>query len=213
MIPLEAGIFITSNIMGFLLSRYGRFRPYISAGSTITVLGISLCLIIASTSSKAVHVGVLLICGLGLGPLFPCLIVAIQASVERKDLATATALHIFFRMTGSGFGVAINGALFQNQLKNALERSIVPKEFVEMAVSSARKIVDIPVEYRGVVEAIYLDSMRTVFKATIPMAAVMFLLTFNLRHVRLNRKSEAPSGKTEVESDPVAIEVKVDEKR
>ncbi|KAG0240117.1 major facilitator superfamily domain-containing protein [Mortierella sp. GBAus27b] len=201
MIPLEAGIFISSNIFGYLLSRYGRFRTYTSLGSAVTVLGICLCLAIAAVSSKLAHVGALLVCGLGLGPMFPCLIVAIQASVERKDLATVSALHNFFRMTGSGIGVAINGALFQNQLKSALESSTVPEEFVQMAVSSAQRIVDIPVPYRSVVQGIYLDSMKTVFKATIPMAAIMFLLTFNLRHVSLSSRAEAvPAKKAAPES-------------
>ncbi|KAF9352542.1 hypothetical protein BGX34_012104 [Mortierella sp. NVP85] len=214
MITLEAGIFISSNICGVLLSKYGRFRPFITIGSAVGAIGIGLCLVLANTSSKAVHVSVLLVCGLGLGPLFPCLIVALQASVERKDLATVSALHNFFRMSGSGFGVAINGALFQNQLRNALERSNVPKEFVAMAVSSARRIVEIPVEYRGFVEGVYLDSMRTVFKATIPMVLIMFLLTFNLKHVRLNSKpvkqiTEPKSDGTTAASN---VEIKVDEK-
>ncbi|KAG0007021.1 hypothetical protein BGZ65_012382 [Modicella reniformis] len=204
MIPLEAGIFISSNITGILVSRFGRYRPYISTGAGIAVVGTCLSLLLSNNSSRTIHVGVLLVCGLGLGQLFPCLIVAIQAAVERKDLATVTALHTFFRMIGSGVGVAINGALFQNQLKNALERSTVPERFVEVAVSSAQRIVDLPEEYRTVVEDIYLDSMKTVFKATVPMAAIMFLLTFNLRHVSLNGKGTGPSSSAEPQSAAVA---------
>ncbi|KAF9108675.1 hypothetical protein BGX27_008259 [Mortierella sp. AM989] len=196
MIPLEAGIFISSNIAGILVSKYGKYRPYILTGTFLSVLGICLCLVLANTSSKPIHVVILFICGLGIGPLFPCLIVAIQASVERQDLATVSALHNFFRMTGSGFGIAINGALFQNQLKSSLVSSNVPQAIADIAVSSAQKIVDLPDEFRGVVEAIYLDSMRTVFKATIPMAAIMFLLSFNLKHIRLNSKSPAPAEET-----------------
>ncbi|KAG0347517.1 hypothetical protein BG004_007594 [Podila humilis] len=189
MIPLEAGIFISSNVAGILVSRYGKYRPYIFLGTGIAVVGMGLCLVLANTSSKAIHIVILLVCGLGIGQLFPCLIVAIQASVERKDLATVSALHNFFRMTGSGFGVAINGALFQNNLSSELVKAQVPEMYAELAKSSAQKIVDIPdIMVRQVVEAIYLDSMKTVFRATIPMAAIMFLLTFFLKHIRLNAK-------------------------
>lgn len=191
MIPLEAGIFISSNIAGILVSKFGNYRPYIFTGTGIAVIGICLCLVLANTSNKAVHVIVLFVCGMGIGQLFPCLIVAIQASVERKDLATVSALHNFFRMTGSGFGVAINGALFQNHLSSGLAEANVPERYAELAKVSAQKIVEIPTGYREVVEEIYLGSMRTVFKATIPMAALMFLLTFFLKHIRLNAKAPA----------------------
>ncbi|KAF8923988.1 hypothetical protein BGZ58_002312 [Dissophora ornata] len=200
MIPLEAGIFISSNIVGILVSKFGKYRPFIFTGTGGAVVGIGLCLVLTNTASKAIQIIILLVCGLGIGQLFPCLIVAIQAAVERKDLATVSALHNFFRMTGSGFGIAINGALFQNHLKSALDKSAVPAEFANIALTSSQDIVNIPVEYRGTVEGIYLDSMRMVFKATIPMAAILFLLTFNLRHVRLGSKTATPS------ADAVAAE-------
>ena len=65
----------------------------------------------------------------------------------------------------------------------------MPEIYAELAKVSAQKIVEIPDGYREVVEEIYLDSMKTVFKATIPMAALMFLLTFFLEHIRLNAKA------------------------
>ncbi|KAF9420375.1 hypothetical protein BGZ94_009153 [Podila epigama] len=197
LVPLEVGIFISSNVAGILVSKYGKYRPYIFSGTGLAVVGIGLCLVLAGTSSKVAQVIILLVCGLGIGQLFPCLIVAIQASVQRKDLATVSALHNFFRMTGSGFGVAINGAVFQNQMRSGLASSGVPEVYTEMALLSAQRIVDIPSGYRETVEAIYLDAMKTVFKATIPMAAIMFLLTFFLKHIRLNAKATAPTEETQ----------------
>ncbi|ORZ01860.1 major facilitator superfamily domain-containing protein [Lobosporangium transversale] len=193
MIPLEAGIFISSNIAGALATKFGKFKPSLFLGTGIAVIGVGLCLVMANTSSKVFHVVTLFICGLGIGPLFPCLIIAIQAAVERKDLAIVSALLSFFRMTGSGFGVAINGALFQNRLSNSLKASSVPREWAELATVSAHKIIEIPAEYRGIVEKIYLDSMKTVFKAMIPMTGMMFILTFGIQHVRLDPKTTTPT--------------------
>ena len=200
MIPLEAGIFISSNAAGILVSKFGKYRPIIFVATCLSATGIGLCLVLADTASKAIQVVILFVCGLGIGPLFPCLIVAIQASVERKDLATVSALHNFFRLTGSGFGVAINGALFQNQLRTLLTLNQVPEQIAQMAISSAQKIVDLPLEYRDTVEWVYLNSMKLVFKATIPMAAMMILLTFNIRHVRLNSKNPASNTSTNTTS-------------
>ncbi|KAG0230762.1 hypothetical protein BGW41_002398 [Actinomortierella wolfii] len=195
MIPLEAGIFISSNLCGWLVSRYGQYRPYILGGTSIACIGIGLCQVLISSNSKAVQVVILFFCGLGIGNLFPCLIVAIQASVERKDLATVSALHNYFRMTGSGFGVAICGALFHNQLHSKLVASAIPDDYANLARQSAQRIREIPDMYRGVVELLYLQSMRTVFWALIPMSGMMVLLTLLIRHVRLNAKnaSDAPT--------------------
>ncbi|KAF8937287.1 major facilitator superfamily domain-containing protein [Dissophora ornata] len=204
MIPLEAGIFISSNIVGLLVSKFGKCKPFIFTGTGITTVSIGLCLVLANTSSKVIQVIILFVCGCGIGQLFPCLIVAIQASVERKDLATVSTLNNFFRMTGSGFGVAINGALFQNHLNNALAESGVPQEWSDLAKSSAQKIVDIPAEYRGTVEDIYLESMRTVFKALIPMSAMMFVLTFSVRHVRLSVKGPTADA-TKAVASPASV--------
>ncbi|KAG0296631.1 hypothetical protein BGZ98_000875 [Dissophora globulifera] len=206
MIPLEAGVFIFSNIAGILVSKFGKYRPYIFAGTSTTVVGISLCIVLASTSSKAIQVVILFVCGVGTGPLFTCLIVAIQVAVERKDIATVSALQTLFRTTGAGFGIAINGALFQNQLRNSLAQTAVPNEYAQMAISSAQRIVDIPFEFRGIVESIYLDSMKTVFKATIPMAAMMFLLTFNLRQERLDREVTVTPTADATEASTITIE-------
>ncbi|KAF9127494.1 hypothetical protein BGW39_005828 [Mortierella sp. 14UC] len=211
MIPLEAGVFISSNIAGILVSKYGKYRPYIFTGTGIAVVGICLCLVLAETSSKVIHVVVLFVCGMGVGQLFPTLIVAIQASVERTDLATVSALHNFFRMTGSGFGVAINGALFQNNLNSGLDRSGVPVKWTSLAKSSAQKIVEIPELYRTTVEDIYLESMKTVFKATIPMAVMMFLLTFLIRHVRLNVKAAPATLEPEKAESAAAAEKRMEE--
>ncbi|KAF9582704.1 hypothetical protein BGW38_010866 [Lunasporangiospora selenospora] len=188
MIPLEVGIFISSYLAGVLITRYGKCLPYIYSGTGFTLLGIGLCLLLAQTPSKAIHLVVLFICGCGIGQLFPSLIVAIQASVDRKDIATVSALNFFFRMTGSGLGVAINGAIFQNRLAAALVQQGVPEAYAQLARLSAQRLGEIPDAYRGVVELVYLDSIRAVFRATIPMASAMFLLTFLVRHVHLGDK-------------------------
>ncbi|KAF9162706.1 hypothetical protein DFQ26_003311 [Actinomortierella ambigua] len=201
MIPLEAGIFISSNLCGWLVSRYGKYRPYILGGTAVTFITIGLMQVLIDADSKAIQVVILFFCGLGVGNLFPCLIVAIQASVERKDLATVSALHNYFRMTGSGFGVAIGGALFHNQLHTKLVRGEVPEVYANLARQSAQRIVEIPdLFYRSLVQQYYLESMKTVFWALLPMSGMMFVLSLLIRHIRLNFKPATELPKDDVEA-------------
>ncbi|KAF9976174.1 hypothetical protein BGZ73_009028 [Actinomortierella ambigua] len=200
MIPLEAGIFISSNLCGWLVSRYGQYRPFIFGGTSIACITVGLCQVLINSDAKAVQVIILLICGLGMGCLFPCLIVAIQAAVERKDLATVSALHNYFRMTGSGIGVAIGGAIFHNQLHTKLAGSDVPEVYADLARMSAQRIKEISDEFRGTVELFYLQSMKTVFWALLPMSAMMVILSLAIRHVRLNVKPAADLPKDDVEA-------------
>ena len=53
--------------------------------------------------------------GLGFGMVAQVLIVAVQNSVERRELGVATATTGFFRALGGAVGAAVLGAVFAAQ--------------------------------------------------------------------------------------------------
>ncbi|THC90428.1 hypothetical protein EYZ11_010105 [Aspergillus tanneri] len=58
--------------------------------------------------------------GLGIGLLFPSIALAVQSSVPQREVSMAATLVLFFRSMGQAIGVAIGGAILDNQLQNHL---------------------------------------------------------------------------------------------
>ena len=67
----------------------------------------------APQRSAALTLGALTVFGLGFGMVTQILIVAVQNSVERAQLGTATATTSFFRALGGAVGAAVLGTVFQ----------------------------------------------------------------------------------------------------
>jgi MFS family permease len=64
-----------------------------------------------SPSRMATGIG-LLVFGLGFGMVTQVLVTAVQNSVDRRELGTATATTGFFRALGGAVGAAVLGAVF-----------------------------------------------------------------------------------------------------
>ena len=57
---------------------------------------------------------------MGVGGLFQTPLIALQAAMPSRDMATATGSLVLFRLLGSATGVAIGGTILNNQLATRL---------------------------------------------------------------------------------------------
>jgi hypothetical protein len=64
--------------------------------------------------------------GLGFGMVSQVLVLAIQNSVQQRDLGIATASANFFRALGGAIGVAVFGAVFTAELVGPVEAERLP---------------------------------------------------------------------------------------
>lgn len=71
-------------------------------------------------SSDAHLIGYQVVVGIGAGQTFQTSLVAIQAAVERKDMATATGTRNALRMLGGTIGLAACGTLVNNLAQTEL---------------------------------------------------------------------------------------------
>jgi EmrB/QacA subfamily drug resistance transporter len=116
MLPLMAGLIVTSTLAGQMVSRIGRYKPFMIAGGVLLLVGIWLL------SRVTVHTTLPDLCwrmaivGLGLGPGQSLFNVASQNAVEVRDIGVATSTGQFFRQIGATMGVAMFGALLTHRL-------------------------------------------------------------------------------------------------
>jgi EmrB/QacA subfamily drug resistance transporter len=112
MVPAMIGITLSTTLAGRSVARTGRYKRFPVAGLALMTAALALLAALASHPSKtATGIGLALF-GLGFGMVGQILIVAVQNSVDRRDLGIATATTSFFRGFGGAVGAAILGAVF-----------------------------------------------------------------------------------------------------
>jgi EmrB/QacA subfamily drug resistance transporter len=107
LLPMVAGMMISSIGTGQIVSRLGRYKVFIVTGFTIATLSI-LSLLTLGPASPYWHEAIIMaFAGLGLGMAMPILSLAVQNEFEHQDLGAATSSVQLFRGLGSTIGTAI----------------------------------------------------------------------------------------------------------
>jgi EmrB/QacA subfamily drug resistance transporter len=117
MIPMMAGLLLTSVATGQLISRTGRYRQYPIAGCAVFTAALFLLSTMDETTHATTASLFMFVLGVGLGMVMQVLVLAVQNAVEYRDLGTGTSGATFFRSIGSSVGVAVFGTVFNNQLR------------------------------------------------------------------------------------------------
>ena len=107
LLPMVAGMMVSSITTGQLVSKFGRYKPFIVTGFSLATLSI-LSLVTLQPDTPYWHEAVIMaFAGLGLGMAMPILSLAVQNEFGQKDLGAATSSVQLFRGLGSTVGTAI----------------------------------------------------------------------------------------------------------
>jgi EmrB/QacA subfamily drug resistance transporter len=120
MIPFMVSSTLTANLAGLMTRRSGRYKRPPILGLPITIVSVAALAIFATDISATVASCILLIAGIGLGPIFPCTTVAAQNAVERRHLGIVSGAVAFARALGGALGVAVGSALVLGLAAHAL---------------------------------------------------------------------------------------------
>ncbi|GAA4578748.1 hypothetical protein GCM10023194_02400 [Planotetraspora phitsanulokensis] len=112
--PLMLAMVAGSALTGALISRTGRYKPWLLTAPVFLAAGTLLCANLAvDTTTPALIVWMVLI-GLGMGPMLSGLTVAIQSSVPPRHTGTASANLTFFRQIGGSVALALAGTAYSS---------------------------------------------------------------------------------------------------
>ena len=186
MLPMMAGLLLTSIGSGQLISRFGRYKIYPVIGTAITAVGLFLLSTMVPTTDTVTTSAYMLVLGLGLGLVMQVLVVAVQNAVDYRDLGVATSAATFFRSIGGSFGVAVFGAIFSNQLTGNLAHYLDGNVPAGLSTSvSPAAVAQLPPAVHAAFVQAYAESLNAVFLAAVPVALVAFVLTWLLPEVPL----------------------------
>jgi hypothetical protein len=114
LLPLVTVQTVTAFASGIIVSKTGDYYWNLVVGFSIWTVGLGLLSTIDENTSLAKLIGYQILDGIGAGQTFQTSLVAIQASVERKEMATATGLRNFLRMLGGTLALTICSTIVNN---------------------------------------------------------------------------------------------------
>lgn len=122
MLPMTLTFIASSVISGQIVSRTGRPKPVMIAGSIFAIAGIAAILTIHPDTGP-VGIGLrLILAGIGMGPAQNLLNLVSQTAADKADIGAATALSQFSRQIGATMGIALFTTVMTQRLAVDLDQ-------------------------------------------------------------------------------------------
>ncbi|KAJ6161342.1 hypothetical protein N7470_004738 [Penicillium chermesinum] len=120
LLPVTLMQTLSSTLSGLVVHRIGRYRECILLGWVIWAVGLGLFSTLGPHSGLGKQIGYGLLTGVGVGNTLQPALIAVQAGVERRDMAVVTAFRNFVRNLGGTLGLAISGTIINNLLASSI---------------------------------------------------------------------------------------------
>ncbi|MEX3516590.1 MDR family MFS transporter [Corynebacterium camporealensis] len=201
MIPMMVGMIGTSTVIGFIISRTGRYKIYPIIGLAI-VTGSLIWMSRLTVDTSLVQLGVeFYIFGLGLGMVMQVLVLIVQNTFPIALVGTATAANNFFRQIGSALGASLVGSLFIHNMQGEMSTRL-PEAFAQMGPEAApyiekfnsggaansltpEAVTMLPDAIRDAILNSYNYGLTPVIALMVPMAVIALILLLPLREEHL----------------------------
>lgn len=142
LIPLMILLVIGSTLSGFLMKRFG-YKVFAISGMLVSAVGMYLLSTLGAAPPIWTAIIYMMVVGLGMGLSMPTFIVAIQNSIERRLVGTATGTLTLIRSLGATIGVTILGVVmngrfgdrFRPEVYAAASRSGIPQPAADQAIN------------------------------------------------------------------------------
>ncbi len=186
--PLLLG-WVTASIVGTrLLIRTGYYKLAMTGTSILFLGAILLASVGAETSQNLLMVYVTLM-GIGMGLAVPSFLIAVQTTVERRNLGTATSTIQFSRSIGGTLGVSAMGAALGTRLAANLSASGLDPKLVNRLLDplpGSEAVLDSSLRFA------VADAIGIVFILALAAAALALLTVFFYTpRIQLTEKSSS----------------------
>ena len=184
-LPLMAGLLITSTIGGQIVSRTGRYRVFPVVGTAVMSVGIFLLSRLTPHTSTLEASLYMFITGAGIGLVMQVLVVAVQNSVDYSDLGVATSGNTLLRNVGSSVGTAVIGTIFATELASNLSHAFPHSSQLIRSTRtlSSAALAELPPGVRATVLDSYSQALNTAFRVAGFVSIVAFVASWFIKEL------------------------------
>ncbi|WP_033287906.1 MDR family MFS transporter [Amycolatopsis jejuensis] len=195
MLPMVLTLLVASIVSGTLVSRTGKYKIYPLVGTGVMTAGLFLLSLLGTQTGFWESSLYMAVFGLGLGLGMQVLTIAVQNTVDYRDLGVATSGATFLRSMGSSFGAAIFGTIYTNQLHpnlaGVLAEHPLPPGADPRMVDTPQALRQLPAAISEPLIGAYADALHVVFLYVAPVGLAAFVLSFFLKEMPLRDTARA----------------------
>lgn len=198
LIPFMIGIVTFSIVSGKLITKRGHYKRFPIMGLSLMTVGLFMLSTLTQTTPFWQLAIYAVLIGAGLGLSMQTIVIALQNSVEFRDMGVATSANTFFRSIGATMGVALFGTVYASRLAHNLPIEIeklrasnpaalagaTPEKFEALKDNTAVLQTFTPELQAGIINA-FVNSFHVVFLASVPITIIGFFIAFMLRETPL----------------------------
>jgi MFS transporter, DHA2 family, glioxin efflux transporter len=188
-IPLVVSVGLSTIVSGVLITVFGQFGYLMIIGAVMEAIGSGLIYTFEIDTGTGYWVGYQIVAGVGVGIGVQIPIIVNQASADPSDLASASAITLFFQTIGGAFWVSAGQSAFVNRLSQRLLETaptVNPQLVIATGATELRRVFT-PEQIPGILEA-YMDGLKLAFLLCIVLAATTVVVSAFPKWVSLKGK-------------------------
>ncbi|MCW2702634.1 MAG: transporter [Blastococcus sp.] len=203
-IPMIGALLISSTVSGLLITRFGKWKVFLVSGTVLMVAGMGLLGTIDHATSYSLMACYMALLGLGVGMSMQNLVLAVQNTVDMRNIGAASSVVTFFRSLGGAAGVSVLGSIAATrvsaQVADGLRAMGLPAP--QGGGSESLDLTVLPAPVQHLVRGVYGDVIGDVFVYAAAISAIAVLAVLFIREVPL-RRSNALQAKDDDTADDV----------
>jgi len=181
---------VFSLIGAISVTKLGKYRPQNLIAWSVLLVGLIVVCTINVQDPISKLAGMCVLLGVGAGVLGATLVFPVLASVPLRQQGQAAAVWVYVRTLAQPWGVAIGGAILQNQVGQHLPEAIstiVPTgQPIEYSIIPLLPSIDLLA--RQEVQRLFGNALRTIFELMAALAAFGVLTVLVSREIPLARR-------------------------
>lgn len=193
-VPMIAGLLLSSTVSGILITRTGRWKHFLVAGSILVVAGFAMLSTIDHETNIVLLGGFLFVLGVGIGMTMQNLVLAVQNTVAATDLGAASSAVAFFRSLGGTIGVSVLGAVLSTHVGDLIVKGLAAVPGAAAAAAGSGSVgladfADAPRVIQDLIRVSYGDATGRIFLISAVVAAIAVVAIVFIREIALRTQS------------------------